>query len=118
MAEFSMWGPAESGTRLALQDQNANVLNALAAQKTAGEIAMQPSALALQQAHARLYGAEADTKLEDLAIKRRVAAAMSQLGQGGELPTDPADLEERLGNLRLKAGDLEGGRKMLEGAPA
>lgn len=108
MAEFASWGPEQSGPRLAQKDQQSAMMNELSAQKTRGEIAMQPAQAELATAHARLYGADASLKEEELAIKQRVATAMNDLSQKGSLPDDPADQMDMMAKLRLQAGDVTG----------
>ena len=58
---------APIGIEAAEASSRQNILGALQAQKTLGEIAEQPAHLALTQAHAKLYGAEAEQK--DIANK-------------------------------------------------
>lgn len=61
---------APIGIAAAETDMRQNVLGALQAQKVLGEIGMQPAEQELKQAHARLYGAEADLKQSQVADQR------------------------------------------------
>lgn len=69
---------APIGIAAAETDQRQVVQGALLAQKTLGEIAAQPADLALKEAHARLYGAEADLKQAQVADQK----TMQELAEG------------------------------------
>lgn len=109
MPDFSMWGPAESGTRLAEQDQWKNVINSLAVTKTAGEIAMQPSELVLKQTQAK----EAQLKLErEQQMQKMMQQAAGQATQG----MDAGVLMDQVGTMAVRAGLINEGSKILKDA--
>ena len=80
---------APMGIGAAEADVRQNVQGALLAQKTLGEIAAQPADLELKQAHARLYGAEADLKAAEVANQKAMAElALRARTQGRTATTD------------------------------
>lgn len=119
MAEFSMWGPEQSGARLAEKDTFARALDSMSLMKTQAELQQMPIDAEMKQSHARLYRAEAGLKENELLTEQAVAQAMQKLSSGQGTPAgemDPTDLLESAGRLRLNAGDTKGGAKLLEGA--
>ena len=97
---------APIGIGAAEQDMRQNVLGALQAQDMLGKIEMQPAQRRMTEAHARLYGAEADLKeaqARDQRTMQEIAqgvAAARQAATRGELltvenqPTRPRSLAE------------------------
>lgn len=115
MAEFNMWGPEQSGSRMAARDQQASLLNDLGAVETAGKIGMQPAQRSLLESHARLYGAEAQEKEALARMRQAIPEKMSQLGASGSDP-DSAAYRRNLGKVLLDSGYWEQGRHLIEGA--
>lgn len=109
MAEFSMWGPEQDGGRMAAMDQSKLLMEGLKSLHTAGEIQQQPIDARLKQAHARLYGAEADAKVQALEKDKAFTAALQGMsgGQAGQQPaggTNQAGQLDKIGTLLLNAG--------------
>lgn len=109
MSEFAAWGPQQSGPRIARQDQQASLLNDLGAVEAVGKIQMQPAQRALAEAHARLYGTQADLGEMDLAIRKKVASRMSELGSSGT-DEEMADQLDKVAKIYLQSGDTEKAR--------
>jgi hypothetical protein len=78
---------APVGFLAAGEEQRANVTNTLGALKTMGDIAQQPVDMALKQAHARYYGAEAGLKEAEAANLQMMAQLEAQFHAQGKNPT-------------------------------
>lgn len=81
---------APSGIIAEQEQYNKNLGTAFAAQKTLGEIGMQPLDAEIKRQHARLYGAEADKlgmEAADAEQLRRLGADLANLRNSGVEPT-------------------------------
>lgn len=116
MAEFAMWGPEQAGERQASLDQSNLLAQGMKTLHTMGEIAQQPIDAELKQAHAKLYGAEADQKVHALEKDKAFTLAlqkMSALGSpklGGD---KPGDSMIAMGMTAINAGNFEIGQKYV-----
>lgn len=106
---------ATTGIIAAEKSMRDDVLGALQAGKILGEIEAQPAELELKKAHARLYGAEAATKENELTRNRRVAARLQALETGPQAVADPVQKMEAIGNIMLDEGDYTKGMQLLNG---
>lgn len=112
MAEFSMWGPQQSGMRLAEKDFVEQQVNQLAMMKTAGEIQQQPFDLQNKMATARLHNAEAGAKEYELAATQKWAQSLSSMGATGTAE-DPLAWMEGAGLAAVQSGLPEKGTKLM-----
>lgn len=100
-----------------LKVNQTSALKGLEAQKTLGEIAMQPAEQKLKEAHARLYDASAEEKEEAVRSQKRMAELMQGLAPGGsegagQGPEDLADQMLRLSSLAFKGGMVKQGTEL------
>lgn len=113
MAEFAMWGPQQSGARLAMKDQQDVQGNDLAMLAKLAQIQMMPDQASAYREHARLYGAQADKEINNTRMRGEVSQQMSDLGAGR---MEPSERMRLMGTLMLDRGMFEDGRRVLEGA--
>lgn len=84
------------------EEQRANVTNTMGALKAMGEIAQQPADLALKQAHARLFGAEAGLKEAEAADMLAMTQLEARFNAQGKNAT-AEDLAAEPGRPRSQA---------------
>lgn len=98
------------------QNQRQNVLGALNAGKILGEIEQQPAHKALLESQARLHGAEAGLKENELAQQTKLMSLMN--GPQGEQATnaDPVTRMEQIGGMMLGTGAFTKGSELLNKA--
>jgi hypothetical protein len=106
---------APAGISAAEQDIRQNLLAGVSAQKTLGEIAQQPlkmeelrADVALKQAHAKLYGAEAEAKTQAMEESK----ALAELARSGGLDS-ALDNTESLATPLLRLGKIAFGKGLL-----
>jgi hypothetical protein len=115
MAEFAMWGPEQSGSRLADADNAKLLQSGLTALKTAGEIEDQPVDRELKRAHGRHYEAQA-RKLETEAARDQAIMARLTGGQGAGKQRPPEEMLNEVATFAMEAGDFEKGQKLYNAA--
>jgi len=121
MAEFSMFGPAESGERLARQDQDKYALNAMSLAKDAAELQQMPMRADLLASHARLYRATAAEKEAEVAMQQKLAERFSSMGKQDSAAPDlanPASILETFGTGMMESGMFVKGSEVLARASA
>lgn len=88
------------------KDWREQVKTAIDAEEALGRIAMQPSEIALREAHTRLYGAQADEKIAEAEAARRAGALAREAMQGQGAQGVPGGAQGGQPTLDQLAGHL------------
>jgi hypothetical protein len=93
MADFSMWGPAESGVRLAQQDQQKTQLNAIVMQDMQAQMRERNAKAGMEEQAARQQQQD-QAAMSKIAQAKKAAEPGQQLGQAEQMSSQLSDMAQ------------------------